>query len=34
MLEIIAFCFDIQAKHINALCGQNAEFMTMPPGGT
>jgi len=33
-MEIIAFCFDIQAKHINALCGQNADFMNMPPGGT
>jgi len=32
-MEIIAFCFEIQANDINALCGQNAEFMNMTPGG-
>jgi hypothetical protein len=32
-MEITAFCFEIQAKHLNALCGQNAEYMNMTPGG-
>ena len=25
--EIIAVCSEIHTKHINTLCGQNAEFM-------
>jgi len=32
-MEITAFCSEIQAKHINALCGQNAGFIDMTPGG-
>ena len=32
--EIIAVCSDIQTKHINTLCVQNAEFVNVKPGGT
>ena len=31
--EIIAVCSEIHTKHINTLCGQNAEFMNVKPGG-
>ena len=27
--EIIAVCSQIQAKHINTLCGQNVEFVNV-----
>jgi len=32
--EIIAVCSQILTKHINALCGQNIEFVCVKPGGT
>ena len=32
--EIIAVCSQIHTKHINILCGQNAEFVNFEPGGT
>jgi hypothetical protein len=32
--EIIAVCSEIHTKHINTLCGQNAEFVNVKPGGT
>jgi hypothetical protein len=32
--EIIAVCPEIHTKHINTLCGQNAEFVNIKPGGT
>jgi hypothetical protein len=32
--EIIAVCSEIRTKHINTLCGQNAEFVNVKPGGT
>jgi hypothetical protein len=32
--EIIAVCSDIHIKHINTLCEQNAEFVSIKPGGT
>jgi hypothetical protein len=31
--EIIAVCSEIHTKHINTLCGQNAEFVNVKPGG-
>jgi len=31
---IIAVCSEIRTKHINTLCGQNAEFVSVKPGGT
>jgi len=31
--EIIAVCSEIHTKHINILCGQNAEFVNVRPGG-
>ena len=31
--EIIAVCSQIHTKHINALCGQNVEFVNVKPGG-
>jgi hypothetical protein len=31
--EIIAVCSDILTKHINALYGQNVEFLNAKPGG-
>jgi hypothetical protein len=30
--EIIAVCFQIHAKHINTLCGQNVELLNVKPG--
>ena len=32
--EIIAVCSQIHTKHINTLCGQNAEFVNVKPVGT
>jgi hypothetical protein len=32
--ERIAVCFQIHTKHINKLCGQNVEFVTVKPDGT
>jgi hypothetical protein len=32
--EIIAVCSEIHTKHINTLCGQNAEFVNVKPGST
>jgi hypothetical protein len=32
--EIIAVCSEIHTKHINALCGQNPEFLNVKDGGT
>jgi len=32
--EIIAVCYEIHSKHINTLCGQNVEFLSVKPGGT
>ena len=32
--EIIAVCSQIHTKHINTLCGQNVEFVSVKPGGT
>jgi hypothetical protein len=32
--EIIAVCSEIHTKHINTLCGQNVELLTVKPGGT
>jgi len=32
--EIIAVCSQIRTKHINTLCGQNAELLNVKPGGT
>jgi hypothetical protein len=31
--EIIAVCSEIHTKHINTLCGQNAEFVNVKPDG-
>jgi hypothetical protein len=31
--EIMAVCSEIHTKHINALCGQNVEFVNVKPGG-
>ena len=31
--EIIAVCSQIHTKHINTLCGQNTEFVSVKPGG-
>jgi hypothetical protein len=31
--EIIAVCSQIHTKHINALCGQNVEFVRVKPDG-
>ena len=31
--EVIAFCFEICTQYINALCGQNVEFLNVKPGG-
>jgi len=32
--EITAVCFQIHTKHINALTGQNVEFVGVKAGGT
>jgi len=32
--EIIAVCSQIHTKHINALCGQNVEYVSVKPVGT
>jgi hypothetical protein len=32
--EIIAVCSQIYIKHINTLCGQNVEFLSVKPGRT
>jgi len=32
--EIIAVCSEIHTKHINTVCGQNAELLNVKPGGT
>ena len=32
--EIIAVWSQIHTKHINTVCGQNAEFVNVQPGGT
>jgi hypothetical protein len=32
--EIIAVCSEIHTKHINALCGQNTEYLYVKAGGT
>ena len=33
-MEIMAVCSQIRTKHINTLCGQNVEFVSVKPGGT
>jgi hypothetical protein len=30
--EIIGVCYEIHTKHINTLCGQNAEIWVLSPG--
>jgi hypothetical protein len=32
--EIIAVCSQIHTKHINTLCGQNVELLSVKPGGS
>ena len=32
--EIIAVCSPIHTKHINTLCGQNVEYLSVKTGGT
>jgi len=32
--EIIAVCSQFLTKHINTLCGQNGELLSVKPGGT
>ena len=32
--EIIAVCSEIHTKHINTVCGQNVEFVTIKNAGT
>jgi hypothetical protein len=31
--EIITDCSEIHTKHINTLCGQNVELLSVKPGG-
>jgi hypothetical protein len=31
--EIISVCSENQTKHINALCGQNVEFLNLKTAG-
>jgi hypothetical protein len=31
--EIMAVCYEIHTKHINTLCGQEAESVIVKPGG-
>jgi hypothetical protein len=33
-IEITAVFFESHTKHINTLCGQKVEFMSIKPGGT
>jgi hypothetical protein len=32
--EIIAVCSATNTKHINEICGKNAEFLNVKPAGT
>jgi hypothetical protein len=32
--EIIAVCSEIHTEHINTICGQDVEFLSVEPGGT
>ena len=32
--KITVVCSEIHTKHINALCGQNVEFMNVKPAAT
>ena len=32
--KIIAVCSEVHTEHINTLCGQNVEFVSVKPGGT
>jgi hypothetical protein len=32
--EIIALCFEIHTTYINAVCGQNIEFLNVKLGGS
>jgi len=32
--EIIVVCSQIRTRHVNTLCGQNVELVTVKPGGT
>jgi hypothetical protein len=32
--EIIAVCSEIHTKHINTICGQNVELLSVKHGGT
>jgi hypothetical protein len=32
--EIVLACFEAHMEHINAVCGQNTEFVNDKPGGT
>jgi len=32
--EILAVCFQIHAKQVNTLCGQNVEFLNVKTCGT
>jgi len=32
--EVIAICFEIHTEHINTLCGQNVESLSVKPVGT
>jgi hypothetical protein len=32
--EIIAVCYQIHTKHINTLCGQNVELLSVKHGGS
>jgi len=32
--EIIAACSEIHSKYVNAICGQNVEFVGVEPAGT
>jgi len=32
--ETMAVCSHIHTEHVNTLCGQNVELLTVTPGGT
>ena len=32
--ENVAACSEIRTKHVNTLCGQNLEFLSVKPAGT